>query len=92
MEDLHRDVFQERGLIMSLYMIADLPLACRPTIPRSWRPCQRYLGETFADCEIVLPHGYFELDSNVIWMAALTEVPALAALLVRALDDPHTGS
>ena len=39
-----------------------------------------------------IAHGYFEVDADIVWRAAVEEVPALARVLVDRLDPPQIGS
>jgi len=39
-----------------------------------------------------IAHGYFEVDIDIVWRAAVEEVPALARVLVARLDPPQIGS
>ena len=91
-ENVHANLFAERGLIMSLYMIADLAtrmqtehpdfVASLPEVP--WRDIRGLRNR--------VAHGYFEIDIDIVWRAAVSDVPSLAKVLVDTLASPHTGT
>lgn len=44
-----------------------------------------------ADMRNRVIHGYFDVDLDVVWGAAVHEIPALAAAAARALNRLETG-
>lgn len=91
--DVRADLFLERGLVHSLYIVADLATRLQNEHPEfiaslpdiSWRDIRGLRNR--------IAHSYFEINHDVVWAAAVGEVPVLANLLVAKLGDlPHTGT
>lgn len=91
-EDAHANVFTERGLIMSLYMIADLATRLQSEHPDFVASLPEVPWKDIRGLRNRIAHGYFEVDFDIVWRASLEEVPALANILVERLDPPQIGS
>jgi uncharacterized protein with HEPN domain len=91
-EDVQANLFAERGLIMSLYMIADLATRVQTEHPDFVAALPEVPWKDIRGLRNRIAHGYFEVDPDIIWHAAVEEVPTLAKLLVERLDLPQIGS
>jgi hypothetical protein len=56
---------------------SEVPVACTPHVP--WRAA--------ADMRDRVIHGYFDIDLDVVWSAAVNEVPALASAAAEILAE-----
>ena len=91
-EQVKANLFAERGLVHSLYMIADLATRLQNEHPEFVAGLPQVAWKEIRGLRNRIAHSYFELDHDVIWAAAVTEVPILARLLVAQLESPHTGT
>lgn len=91
-EDLREDVFLERGLVMSLYMIADLATRLQSEHPAFVASLPQVPWKDIRGLRNRIAHGYFETDIDIVWRAAVNEVPALARVLIDQLNSPQIGS
>lgn len=77
---------------MSLYMIADIATRMQSEHPAFVASLPEVPWKDIRGLRNRIAHGYFEVDTDIVWRAAVEEVPALARVLVDRLDPPHTGS
>ena len=91
-EDLQNDIFAERGLIMSLYMIADLATRIQTEHPDFVATLPQVPWKDIRGLRNRVAHGYFELDIEVLWRSAVEDIPTLAEALVARLDPPQISS
>jgi len=93
LEDVQSDIFLERGLVHSLYIIADLATRLQNEHPEFIKSLPDVAWRDIRGLRNRMAHSYFDLNMDVIWRAAVNEVPILAETLVSRLgDDPHTGT
>jgi uncharacterized protein with HEPN domain len=91
-DQVKADLFAERGLVHSLYMIADLTIRLQHEHPEITAELPMIAWKEIRGLRNRIAHTYFELDHDVIWRAATNEVPVLSRLLVASLYPPHSGS
>lgn len=91
-EQVRADLFLERGLVHSLYIIADLAMRLQNEHPDFVASLPEIAWRDIRGLRNRVAHSYFEINHEVIWNAATTEVPVLAKALVDRLEPPHTGS
>jgi uncharacterized protein with HEPN domain len=91
-EQVTADLFAERGLVHSLYMIADLATRLQNEHPEFVAALPDVAWRDLRGLRNRIAHSYFELDHDVIWAAAVKEVPILARLLVAQFGTPHIGT
>lgn len=91
-EQVRADLFLERGLVHSLYIIADLATRLQNEHPEFVASLPDVAWRDIRGLRNRVAHSYFEINHQVIWNAAIDEVPVLAAALLARLEEHHTGS
>jgi len=92
-EDVQSDIFLERGLVHSLYIIADLATRLQNEHPEFIESLPDIAWRDIRGLRNRVAHSYFELNLDVVWAAAVNEVPVLAQTLGAKLGTfPHTGT
>lgn len=91
--DVEANLFLERGLIHSLYIIADLATRLQNEHPEFVAAIPEVAWRDIRGLRNRVAHSYFEINHDIIWDAAIGEVPVLAAMLLAKLDDaPHNAT
>jgi uncharacterized protein with HEPN domain len=78
----------ERAMTMSLLIVGELVSRIYDRYPQFVADLPDVPWEEIRGLRNRIAHGYFELDFDVIWEAAVTDVPRLAQKLVERLDAP----
>jgi len=92
-EEVRANLFLERGLLHSLYIIADLATRLQNEHPAFVATLPDVAWQDIRGLRNRIAHSYFEINHDVVWAAAVDEVPVLARLLLARLDSsPHTGT
>lgn len=86
-EQVKANLFAARGLVHSLYMVADLATRLQNEHPQFAALVSDVAWKDIRGLRNRIAHSYFELDHDVIWRAAIVEVPVLARVLVERLDN-----
>lgn len=91
--EIEANLFLERGLVHSLYIIADLATRLKNEHPEFVASLPEVAWRDIRGLRNRVAHSYFEINYDIIWDAAGGEVPVLAALLMAKLEEaPHTGT
>jgi uncharacterized protein with HEPN domain len=92
-EEVRSNLFSERGLVHSLYIIADLATRLQNEHPEFVATLPEVAWRDIRGLRNRIAHSYFEVNHDVVWAAAVEEVPVLARLLLAKLDDqPKTAT
>ncbi|WP_374618938.1 DUF86 domain-containing protein [Devosia sp.] len=86
-EQVKANLFAARGLVHSLYMVADLATRLQNEHPEFVAAVSDVAWRDIRGLRNRIAHSYFELDHEVVWRAAVVEVPVLAGVLVERLDN-----
>jgi uncharacterized protein with HEPN domain len=92
-EQIRSNLFAERGLVHSLYIVADLATRLQNEHPEFVASLPEVAWRDIRGLRNRIAHSYFEINHDVVLAAAVGEVPVLARLLLAKLDaPPHTGT
>jgi uncharacterized protein with HEPN domain len=92
-EEVRSDLFRERGLVHSLYIVADLATRLQNEHPEFVADLPGVAWRDIRGLRNRIAHSYFEINHDVVWAAAVNEVPDLAReLMAKLKEPPHTAT
>lgn len=92
-DDVRANVILERGLVHSLYIVADLATRLQNEHPAFIASVPNVAWRDIRGLRNRIAHSYFEINHDIVWTAAVEEVPVLARKLVEKLGEPpHAGT
>ncbi len=91
--EVRSNLFLERGLVHSLYIVAALATRLQNEHPAFVASLPDVAWRDIRGLRNRIAHSYFEINHDVVWAAEVDELPVLSRLLMERLDDtPHTGT
>jgi uncharacterized protein with HEPN domain len=92
-ENVRSNLFLERGLVHSLYIVADLATRLQNEHPEFVAGLPEIEWRDIRGIRNRIAHSYFEINHDIVWAAAVDEVPELARRILAKLEyPPHTGT